>query len=172
MTNPLNGKTWPVLVAIGGLLVALVIWVQSSAPAAITFGDDSASYLKSFSDMADGRPSTIPTIAPGEKFKLCFDALVWYRIARSEADMWFIDAKGRRHDIPSSVSIGHRIIPLPPSAGAQPKKCRPEMMPDLGMPAGPSILTGVFISADSFLWRTRIVTLSYPQMAFILSTSR
>lgn len=167
MSGPLNGKTWPVFAALGGLVVAAVLWVSLDQSPTLTFGSASASYLKSFVDLSAGPPTAVPTIAPGEKFRICLDGVVWYRLSPSISHMWFFDTNGRRYDLPIDTPLGTRPIPLPPSVGSVGPKCRTEVMPDVGMPPGPSILTGVFISTDAFLWRTRIVTLSYPRMPFI-----
>lgn len=168
--SALNEKTWPILVAVAGLFLAVLIWVGFNQSPVLTFGPADASYIKQFADIGSGRPTVAPTIAPGEKFKVCFDALVWYRFAESIAHMWFYDAGGRRYDLPMNSPLGTRPIPLPPELGTVNPKCRTEVMPDLGMPAGPSVLTGVFISTDAFLWRTRVVTLPYPRMSFVMGS--
>jgi hypothetical protein len=168
-SGPLNGKTWHyVALSVFSFLVAGALYIQFNDAAVISFGDPLKSYLKAFSDNIKGRPPVVPEIAPGDQFQMCFDGIDFYRWAPSVGTLFFIDSDGRKHTIPASDPLGRRDIPPPPGMGPYGPKCRPAVMPDLGMPEGPAILSGTFTSTDDYFWRTRIVRLPYPQMSFIL----
>lgn len=152
------------------IVVGLVFLILDQSPV-ISFGDPAKSYLRTVDDHSSERPKTPPEFAAGDLVQMCFDDIRWYRIVQSVGKMFVYDANNTRHDFDDKLEpIALHKISLPETIGQLKPKCRVSKIPT-GIPPGPSILTGVITSTDTFLGVTRTVTVAYPRMAFVMKAA-
>lgn len=167
MSDPLNGKKIPVILAILAVVVFGLYRLWDVTPITIESG-----HLARTNESCDSG-SNVPVIGPGEKFQICLTGVYWHKIDATTGSMWLYDCKGNRVDLSKSDPLALRTIPFPVGIGlleGTGKKARVEVMPNVGLPPcnQPSALGGSLTSTDNFLGVfSHTITYSYPKMPFV-----
>jgi hypothetical protein len=114
MKHPLNGKTWPTILAF--LLIVLVaLWQFVIKRDFLSYGPPEKSYLS-------------PTIVKaGDSIEVCFDDIEWYRIPYSATvKQYYICNRRTRNGtvIPYRFDMESHAVNYPSSPQHLPPKCR------------------------------------------------
>lgn len=134
--------------AVGGIAIALLLYVNFDRSDVIDYGAQSKSYLK---------PAKV---RPGDQVNICLDDVTWKRLCPSVVTQTVVDVDGRYND------YGTHTVSRPWKTGKLPPKCRAWTVPKL--PAGKATLTGYMFSQCGPLDYRWPITTKFPDIQFMV----
>lgn len=113
MRTGLNGKTWPVVVAVGGLAFAGALWALNRP--AVSFGSPPHGELLQ------------KVLRRGDRVDVLLGSVYWYRVWPATITQWYEcmvrEPNGSLFKL--RFDLQPRIVPIPSGPGPLPRKTRP-----------------------------------------------
>jgi hypothetical protein len=126
VADALNGKKWPVVVALAGILLAGVTYwgvkFLGEQPS-FTYGEPNKTYFDR------------ETAHAGDTVNICFDDIEWFKICPSEAVFNVTcNVSTPSGDRETTLTFQPWRIPIGQRVGKVPHKCRPYKIPEICQP--------------------------------------